>query len=101
MKRVTVNYSKPIDMPKASLALKPVAALWPLTGGLIPVFLIWGLITYGSPALLVAEENYRCAYLDAFGGLYTNTLSSGCPWYAFRKIEVIPQDVIKTFKEGF
>lgn len=101
MKRVTVHYSKPTDLPVASIILKPLNALWAATGGLIPAFLVWGVVTHGSPALLVAYEGYRCAYLDAFGGFYSRNTSNNCHWLAFRKLDVSPQKLINDFKEGF
>jgi hypothetical protein len=101
MKRVTVHYSKPTDLPVASIFLKPLNALWAVTGGLIPAFLVWGVVTHGSPALFVAHEGYRCAYLDAFGGFYSRDTSNSCHWFAFRKLDVSPQKLINDIQEGF
>lgn len=101
MKRVTVKYSKPDRLPSTSIALRPLSLLWALTGVITPAFFVWGLVTQGSPALLVTDEGYRCAYLDAFGGFYSRNTSNSCHWFAFRKLDVSPQKLINDIKEGF
>lgn len=100
MKRVIVKSPQSLSLPRAGLATRPLSYLWALTGGVVPAFLLWGLITHGSPAVLIAEEYTRCIYLDIFGGFQTNKPHSECHWQAFRKLEVFPPELMQKFKEA-
>lgn len=101
MKRVIVKSPQSLSLPSAGLATRPLSYLWALTGGVVPAFLLWGLVTHGSPALLVADEGYRCGYIDAFGGFYSRSVSNSCHWLAFRKLDVSLQKLITDIQEGF
>ena len=78
----TANY----NAPNAPFAWQKIFAVWTLTSMIVPSAFIYGLIVYGSPALLIADERSVCVYLDVFGSFQTR--NTECSWYAFRKIDI-------------
>lgn len=94
MQRVTVKHRKVAKKLPTDSLLKPITDLWPLLSLILPVLVFKGLVTFGIPALWIAESRVSCQYLDPIGQITLERhYGDECNWYAFRPIQVLPINI--------
>lgn len=86
MQRVHVTRTEKNSGSGFSFPWQKIFGLWALTSMIVPGLLIYGVLNFGSPALLIADERNCCVYVDVFGSFQVK--GADCSWYAFRKIDI-------------